>query len=73
MRSSAQAAEGLQRRVTLKRASSEGLGSAQGESDWACCAAGWRIIVRSVCLFMLTSQSLNTAGLCVAVHYTASV
>jgi len=31
MRSSAQAAEALQRRPTLKRANSDGLGSAQGE------------------------------------------
>jgi hypothetical protein len=33
MRSSAQAAEGLQRRPTLKRASSDGLGSVQGACD----------------------------------------
>jgi len=38
MRSSAQAAEGLQRRPMLKRANSDGLGSAQGEShSWPAC------------------------------------
>ena len=38
MRSFAQAAEGLQRRPTLKRASSDGLGSVQGERDACGCS-----------------------------------